>query len=165
MKNAKTYRRRELLSYPRAQIKIILVFAVLALLFGVTNCYVSRNALQRVAERVLSLPLPAVARADVRITCEQELFTLDLQLMVFTFLSFFVLVTGSVYLSHKIAGPIFRLNRYLREMAQGKTSPQSLRFRKYDFFQDLADNFNEFQKSRGILPSDPKPPAEPGGLA
>ena len=157
----KSYRRRNLLSYPRAQLKIIAIFAFLALAFATVNCYVSRSALQRLAEGVLSGdPRLPVSRSDIRITFQREDQTLGLQLVSLTFLSFAVMMMGSVYLSHKIAGPIYRLNKYLTDMAGDKVKPQRITFRKYDFFKDLAANFNEFQKSQGILHAE-KPPEPP----
>jgi methyl-accepting chemotaxis protein len=54
----------------------------------------------------------------------------------------------SVYLSHRIAGPWFKLRKFLDEASQGKTH-QRLRFRKSDHFQELADSYNQMMDTLG----------------
>ncbi len=55
---------------------------------------------------------------------------------------FLVITVTGVFFSHRIAGPIYRMNLYLRSI-----SPESLastiNFRKLDFFQDLAISYNK----------------------
>jgi methyl-accepting chemotaxis protein len=46
-----------------------------------------------------------------------------------------------LYLSHRIAGPIYRVERYLSEMAEGKLTSR-ISFRKGDEFTSLADKIN-----------------------
>lgn len=46
-----------------------------------------------------------------------------------------------IKVSHRIAGPAFRLRRELRELAQGHEA-ESIEFREADFWRDLATNFN-----------------------
>jgi len=50
------------------------------------------------------------------------------------------LILGLVF-SHRIAGPIYRLNRHLREVGNGDHM-NDVKFRKNDFFPELADAFN-----------------------
>lgn len=52
-----------------------------------------------------------------------------------------VFVVDTIKLSHRFAGPIFSLRRAIREIAQGKP-PRRLKFRRRDFWQDLADDYN-----------------------
>lgn len=47
----------------------------------------------------------------------------------------------SVFLSHKIAGPVFVFKRTVRELVDGKC-PGKIRLRKNDEFQDFAENIN-----------------------
>lgn len=53
-----------------------------------------------------------------------------------------VFMYDSMKLSNRFAGPIMRLRRALREANAGGP-PQPLKFRKDDFWQDMADSFNE----------------------
>lgn len=58
---------------------------------------------------------------------------------IFVFIIIFV--SGTLF-SHKIAGPIYRMNMYLRSLSlESIVSPMN--FRKKDFFQDLAVSYNK----------------------
>ncbi len=66
------------------------------------------------------------------------------------FLIIFSCVLMVLYL-HRIAGPIFRIERVLREVAEGKKFEGPLKLRKKDFFKGLADAINkmmEYQKKK-----------------
>jgi nitrogen fixation/metabolism regulation signal transduction histidine kinase len=57
----------------------------------------------------------------------------------------------SVFLSHRIAGPLYKLRKAFEEAKNGNLR-QELAFRKTDHFQDLARDFNAMtQGLRGIL--------------
>lgn len=51
-----------------------------------------------------------------------------------------------VFFSHKIAGPLYKLNLYLKKIANNE-SIDRIRFRKGDYFPELADSFNEAVKT------------------
>lgn len=48
---------------------------------------------------------------------------------------------GSIFLTHKIAGPIFKLKQYLHRVEQGDLTAR-IQFRKFDEIHKLADDFN-----------------------
>lgn len=52
-----------------------------------------------------------------------------------------VFVLDTIKLSHRFAGPIYRLRRVIKEAAEG-AEPEQLKFRDLDFWQGLADDFN-----------------------
>ena len=52
-----------------------------------------------------------------------------------------VFIIDSIKLSNRFAGPVYSLRRALREIVQGKP-PRRLKFRKHDFWHDLADDYN-----------------------
>lgn len=56
----------------------------------------------------------------------------------FAILAFF----GCIFFSHKIAGPLYKLQKHLRMIRDGQ-SPGKLFFRGGDYFQDVADDVNE----------------------
>ncbi len=60
------------------------------------------------------------------------------------FLSVCLITIFGIVISHRIAGPLYRLSRYLRNEDPTKPLPE-LRFREKDFFQDLARDFNLFR--------------------
>lgn len=48
----------------------------------------------------------------------------------------------SIFMSHRIAGPVFKLTRAMDEAAEGKLPPGDLTFRKRDHFPEMAESFN-----------------------
>ena len=48
----------------------------------------------------------------------------------------------AIFLSHRIAGPLYRLERHLLEVAKGK-EPKDSNFRKGDYYQPLAEACNK----------------------
>ncbi len=69
-----------------------------------------------------------------------------------------ILVSGalallSIFFSHKIAGPIYRIKRDLDQMTENKEAQAKLvpiRLRKHDYFKDLAESINRFIEKRCI---------------
>lgn len=53
-----------------------------------------------------------------------------------------VFVVDTIKLSHRFAGPIYRLRSTIRSLAQGEQF-RPMKFREIDFWQDLADDFNQ----------------------
>lgn len=56
----------------------------------------------------------------------------------------FMLAYG-IFLSHRVVGPLYRMNEYLKEF-RGKKPTRELKFRKGDYFPELAEHLNEFVK-------------------
>ena len=52
----------------------------------------------------------------------------------------------SLFMSHKIVGPLFKLKQFFREVTAGNIS-QTLSFRKKDYFQDLVAEYNTMMES------------------
>jgi nitrogen fixation/metabolism regulation signal transduction histidine kinase len=52
----------------------------------------------------------------------------------------------SIFMSHKIAGPLFKLKRYFKEARDGNIS-QELRFYEKDYFQDLVPEYNAMMEA------------------
>jgi methyl-accepting chemotaxis protein len=54
-----------------------------------------------------------------------------------------ILTIGGLFLSHKIAGPIYRMQKEFNSMSAGDPVViKEIQFRKGDFFPELADSFN-----------------------
>jgi len=149
-----------MLSNPGFQLRIIFIFAFLAILYAATNYVVSKNSLRTISEAIRELRLTAENRSDLALVMHEQNVTLDLQLMLLTFLSFFVLVMGGVFLSHVLGGPIYRMNKYMRQVVDGKEPLHKITFRRYDFFHDFADNFNKFQETQGLFSKKSDEPGE-----
>jgi sensor histidine kinase YesM len=78
---------------------------------------------------------------------EQERWIKVLYLGVALLSTAFAFVMG-LALSHRVAGPIYRLRKHLLEAAAGR-APSQVRFRDEDYFQELADAYNAELRSRG----------------
>jgi len=65
-------------------------------------------------------------------------------------LAMFMLISGAIivgiFSSHRIAGPIFRLQRHIREMSKNVLSTP-IRIRAHDEFQELASTLEELRLS------------------
>lgn len=66
---------------------------------------------------------------------------------VTTIFIFLILIIAGVLISHKVAGPIYRMEADLLEMAQTKKF-RPIKFREGDFFMNLATNFNKLLKKK-----------------
>ena len=59
-----------------------------------------------------------------------------------------VLIAGGIVVSHKIAGPVYRMQKELNRMSGGHpVELKEIHFRKGDFFPELAESFNRLVKS------------------
>jgi hypothetical protein len=65
-------------------------------------------------------------------------------LLVLALVVALILVVGGLVVSHKIAGPVYRMKKEFTEM-QNKTPVElkKIHFRKGDFFPELADTYNQ----------------------
>jgi len=80
--------------------------------------------------------------ANLEKTREDLLWLLvSMQVILISF-TFFI----SIFMSHKIAGPLYKLSKLLREAAAGNLE-QRLVFRKSDYFQELAPDYNTLMES------------------
>ncbi|HVJ63953.1 MAG TPA: hypothetical protein VM901_01725 [Bdellovibrionota bacterium] len=67
-------------------------------------------------------------------------------------------LVGIIY-SHKIAGPLYNLQRYLQEYTFKRRVDKPLKFRDHDFFPEIAEDFNMFMNERNPPEGDKKEPA------
>ncbi|MGB0691849.1 MAG: hypothetical protein ACPGPD_04000 [Pseudomonadales bacterium] len=56
--------------------------------------------------------------------------------------AFVLLMVFGLFLSHRIAGPIYRLEKYMNQIRAGEEGLDPVRLRKGDFFPELADIVN-----------------------
>ncbi len=56
--------------------------------------------------------------------------------------AFLLLAIISIFISHRIAGPLFRLKMYMEKVQNGDYTVK-LKFRKGDAIHDVADSFNQ----------------------
>jgi hypothetical protein len=59
-------------------------------------------------------------------------------------ITFLTIAVGGLVLSHKVAGPLYRLTQHLKRSSPENIKP--VQFRKGDYFPEIQDAFNEFIK-------------------
>jgi methyl-accepting chemotaxis protein len=123
----------------RLQVTLILGANILALISAaliVTLTLYTQSHMQNYATVLnLSPGHPAVAYVAQR---EADFDRLCLLIGVVQFVLFNAM---AIVLSHRIAGPLYRLERHLEEVGTGK-EPVDVKFRKGDLYQPLAEACN-----------------------
>ena len=137
--------KKKYLVYPKFQMTLILLNSVVTLiLFVLTSLLVIRSNLF-LENIVRQAKLPA-----------QDIFfqMLDQQLKsLMTYMGFAVFVAVTVtglltlYISHKLAGPMIKLRRYFGDIEKSGSIAEDLTFRSNDFFQDLPPTINRALKA------------------
>ena len=69
----------------------------------------------------------------------QKILGLGVLLLIF-------IAWGSIFLTHKIAGPLFKLNQYFKRIEKGDLTAR-IQFRNFDEIKETADRFNEMAAS------------------
>jgi len=57
-------------------------------------------------------------------------------------ISTLIIFLGGIYLSHRIAGPLYRLTKHFQNSSLSNV--QQIKFRKNDYFPEIEKAFNEF---------------------
>jgi methyl-accepting chemotaxis protein len=88
---------------------------------------------------------------DARYIAMSKFFDLmDKQIEAYTLQTIFLILlinaaflVGGLFLSHRIAGPIYHLRMHLKKITEERQISK-IRFRKADYFKDLQDSVNDF---------------------
>ena len=133
-------KRKKVLINPRFQLKFIL-FSTLVSLFAILvmylSCYYFFWELRHLG-RQLGLPSESVFFQYIE---TQQSVMNGITVVTSSVLFFGIFLVGLVY-SHRIAGPVFRLERHMRGIASGKELTK-IKFRTKDYFPELAEALNE----------------------
>lgn len=134
-----------LLINPKFQLSIIAYFTVAAGI-AITALYISVSlTFKRFVDYGHKLGLPKDDIYHQFIQWQHENFTLVFAIIgVFLLFSF---VIGGLILSHKIAGPMYRFKTFLIEEKENQ-GLKELKFRDGDYFSEIPELFNEYQKSK-----------------
>jgi hypothetical protein len=72
-------------------------------------------------------------------------------------LSFAGLFVYALLFSHRIAGPVYRINAVLRLLLRNEY-PETVRFREHDYFHPTAELLTELSRKLSGRPASPPPP-------
>lgn len=125
--------RKKKLIMPRFQLKLIATFFFLSCVSALFQVLLLTHSLQGLEPYLGERSAALVVLLD-------ELFRENL-LTAFAALAPLMLVVG-VLITHRIAGPIYRMERYLEAVARGE-NPGECRIREGDEFQELCARLNE----------------------
>jgi methyl-accepting chemotaxis protein len=140
MKAPKKFVRRKLLIDPSFQLYFLAYSVGIAVIVSAIFFIANRLLFQSFLTQGRALGLPP-EHMFFRFILEQRA-VLDLTLIGTSLIVIFLLIAYGLYLSNRVAGPIYRLKNSLKAYtASGKFSP--VKFRKRDFFQDLATSVND----------------------
>lgn len=142
------YRRRIRLIRPRLQLRLILTFLGAGMLGLFLQYLLMAASLVSLAD-ALPQDGPVLMGAAGEILLESLAISLGVLLPVVFFLG--------LWATHRFAGPIFRFEAYLRQVARGER-PADCRLRKGDELQELCALINE--ATRPLRGPGAAPPAE-----
>lgn len=134
-------RRSQLLVNRELQIYLIFYAIVFGVVFVIANILADHHFEQTLITALSGLP-KSEEMDYLRDTVTQMR---GLKTQISTGVSLIFLAVWAIqayYMSHRIAGPVFKATRYLNQVAETGTK-YNLTFRKQDFFNELADAINK----------------------
>lgn len=69
--------------------------------------------------------------------------SLDVYFIFGSIMVIIVVLGFGLFMSNQVAGPVHHIVTHLRKIRSGETAPSEIKFRKNDFFQELADEINK----------------------
>lgn len=130
------YKRNTYLINPHFQLKFSLYVCGLVFVSSIIYPLTIFDLLTSFIEFIASKSPEAAAQLEAKRT--SLIVILSLWQVGFTALVF----VACIFFSHKIAGPMFKLQKFLRGKRDGIDGGK-LFFRKGDYFQEVADDFND----------------------
>jgi len=132
--------RRNYFSNPRLQLTLIFGatgLAVISMTILLTLAILAKSHMENYATGLnLAANHPALAFIAER---EREF---DNMCIAIAAIQFVVFIVAAFFVSHRIAGPMYRLQRHLEDVGAGK-EPTDVRYRKGYLFQSLAEACNK----------------------
>lgn len=131
-----SHKRKLILIDKRFQLRF--AFYVSSWIFGLSLVYplVIQKLLDTLV-RISSLDSTGVSFQQASAARDSSITALVIFQLIYLVITLFI----SIFLSHRIAGPLMKLRNVFRDFSEGK-AVERVRFRKSDHFHDLADDFN-----------------------
>jgi DNA integrity scanning protein DisA with diadenylate cyclase activity len=130
--------RKNFLINPQFQLSVVGFFTALAILIVAIVYYFQVNFFEKIKSQVMTEGIPA--NSPIIQFLDQQKHELILQTTIASAVVVLLMIVGGLLLSHRVAGPIYRLRVYFEknENLNGK----KLVFRKNDFFKELETPIN-----------------------
>mgnify|MGYP001283131456 CR=1 FL=1 len=142
-----TYKRTIFLINPKFQLKFSLLISTVVFISSLIYPIVIynfittvENNISRKLVKICEKETEEIARISTSVSTQREnlIILLIFGQLIFTGIIFII----SIFFSLKIAGPIYKTQKYLRKVSDNKGLGK-LNFRKEDYFKDLAEDYNK----------------------
>ncbi len=135
------YKRKIILINPKFQLKISAYFAFLTVLNIAIFYACIRYFFQVFVNMGQEIGLPN--NHVYFMFMEDQMLTMNIVFLISSIITIGLLMLFGVFISHKIAGPLYRFCNHLNDIADGKKEASEIRFRDGDFFQEVAESYNK----------------------
>ncbi len=137
-------RRRVLLINPRFQMSfilqmIILAFGIICVFYG-ANIYFFKSYLKQ--GQLAGLPADHVFFGFLG----EQFQLMNWIFFITSLVAFSIIFVMGLYLSHKVAGPLYRLQKHLEELVEQEKPLSEVKFREGDYFRELEAVYNQHVK-------------------
>ena len=141
MKNNK---RKNYLINPKFQIRVTMYFIILAIINIIVfyGCVYYFFDIFYSKGTEIGLPKNHVFFMFI----EDQITQMNSVFFIMSVITVAILFIAGVLISHRIAGPMYRLDQDLQQMAKSKKL-DTVKFRKKDFFQEIPESFNKVVES------------------
>jgi methyl-accepting chemotaxis protein len=138
-----SFRRRKILIIPKLQLSLVMAALIVFILAAVIFFATVNVVFLKLREIGLSAGLTpeSVFFTDLKSLEDATAMVYGITVLV----GIVTLYIGGLKLSHRVAGPIYVLNRHIQQVTAGETF-SDLRLRKDDFMQDVQASFNQLLK-------------------
>ncbi len=137
-------RRRKYVIRPKLQVKLMMIsFCYVIFFCAVIGAYLFIPVMKDLDKSDIG--------SDQALVAAKHILYLNEKFWPALLLSFFAIACHSIFISHKIAGPLYRFNRIFKAMQEG-TVPTSIRLRPGDYLYGEMRNINQMlERLRGKL--------------
>jgi methyl-accepting chemotaxis protein len=135
-----SFKRRQFIILPKFQYKYSLFFGSIALCISALLFASFYYTFSDVYYQLIGFLINEDAQLalSVREEFQNAVFTLAIVQILFTV----GISMGGIFLTHKIAGPMWKIMKIMKEIEQTRNLSTRINFRRDDEFKDVADSFN-----------------------
>jgi len=145
MEERKPFRRKQFLINRAFQIKYTVIIAIIGIIIAVLWGTLFYKASKENSQQMLMLVQMDPNLSSMSDIIKDKLATEDSKIMIyliaFVIAIFLSLVIWGILITHRIAGPIFIISRYVDSIADGKI-PETRPLRKKDELKEFFDKFS-----------------------
>lgn len=135
------YKRKIILINPKFQLRLSAYFAFVSVINIGIFYFCIRYFFQVFVDMGMEIGLPE--NHVYFMFMEDQMLTMNIVFLVTSIVTIGFLMFFGVFISHKIAGPLYRFCNHMNDIASGNKTPSEIRFRDGDFFPEVAESYNK----------------------